>query len=91
MDRLKVCEAADLAPDTYEGEYFQPSVKVYKEEDVDHHTRATDEVIRVLVEALSNMVQMAKGCNWDKYTTGRQILLSDAEKALAQARKHLDE
>ena len=32
---MKIYEAADLAPDTYAGEYFQPSVKVYKKEDVD--------------------------------------------------------
>ena len=26
---MKIYEAADLAPDTYEGEYFQPSRETY--------------------------------------------------------------
>lgn len=39
MVKLRAYEAADLAPDTYEGEYFQPSVKVYKKDDADEEIK----------------------------------------------------
>lgn len=42
---------------------------------------------RELREALQNLVSFAKACNWDKYTTGRQILIRDAEQALAKRRE----
>lgn len=38
-----------------------------------------------LLEALRNIVSMSRAANWDKATTGRQLLLDDAEKAIAKA------
>lgn len=51
-----VYEAADLAPDTYEGEYFQPSVKVYKKNDVDEEIKKKDELLKEMAEALDDLV-----------------------------------
>lgn len=51
---MKHYEAADLAPDTYMGEYFQPSVKVYKKDDA-------DEVIANLVGALEKLALLGNG------------------------------
>ena len=53
---MKIYEAADLAPDTYAGEYFQPSVKVYKKEDVDEEIIKKGELLKEVVEALGDLV-----------------------------------
>ena len=54
---MKIYEAADLAPDTYEGEYFQPSVKVYKKNDVDEEIKKKDELLKEMAEALDKSVR----------------------------------
>lgn len=54
------------------------------------HMAATDMLeseVAELREALSNLVSFAKACNWDKYTTGRQILIRDAERALKMSER----
>ena len=38
-----------------------------------------------LLEALKNMVNVAKGLKWKEATTGRQIILQDAEQAIKKA------
>ena len=38
-----------------------------------------------LLEALKNMVNVAKGLKWEEATTGRQIILQDAEQAIKKA------
>lgn len=53
---MKIYEAADLAPDTYAGEYFQPSVKVYKKEDVDEEIIKKGELLKEMAEALDDLV-----------------------------------
>ena len=53
---MKIYEAADLAPDTYAGEYFQPSVKVYKKEDVDEEIIKKGELLKEVAEALGDLV-----------------------------------
>lgn len=53
---MKIYEAADLAPDTYVGEYFQPSVKVYKKEDVDEEIIKKGELLKEMAEALDDLV-----------------------------------
>ena len=49
---MKIYEAADLAPDTYEGEYFQPSVEVYKKNDVDEEIKKKDELLKEMARAI---------------------------------------
>ena len=49
---MKIYEAADLSTDIYEGEYFQPSVKVYKKNDVDEEIKKKDELLKEMAEAL---------------------------------------
>ena len=56
MVKLRAYEAADLAPDTYEGEYFQPSVKVYKKDDADEEIKKKDELLKEMAEALEEIV-----------------------------------
>ena len=38
-----------------------------------------------LLSALRNIVSMAEAAHWDKATTGRQLLLDDAKKAILKA------
>ena len=55
---LKPYEAADLAPDTYIGEYFQPSVKVYKKADVDEELENKNMMLEELARALGKAIQL---------------------------------
>ena len=57
MVKLRAYEAADLAPDTYEGEYFQPSVKVYKKDDADEEIKKKDELLKEMAKALEEVVR----------------------------------
>ena len=54
---MKIYEAADLAPDAYAGEYFQPSVKVYKKEDVDEEIIKKGELLKEMAEALDKSIR----------------------------------
>ncbi len=58
---MKIYEAADLAPDIYEGEYFQPSVKVYKKNDVDEEIKKKDELLKEMAEALEDINEYING------------------------------
>ena len=57
MVKLRAYEAADLAPDTYEGEYFQPSVKVYEKDDADEEIKKKDELLKEMAKALEEVVR----------------------------------
>ena len=60
-----VYEAADLAPDTYIGEYFQPSVKVYKKNDADEEIKKKDELLKEMAEYLHDLLTKVAWYGYD--------------------------
>ena len=70
-----VYEAADLAPDTYIGEYFQPSVKVYKKNDADEEIKKKDELLKEMAEALDGLLYRTDGITFqEKWDVGARVL-----------------
>ncbi len=82
-----VYEAADLAPDTYIGEYFQPSVKVYKKNDADEEIKKKDELLKEMAEALDGLLYRTDGITFqEKWDVGARVLQKYREQEATNAK-----
>ena len=86
---MKIYEAADLAPDTYEGEYFQPSVEVYKKNDVDEGIKKKDELLKEMAEALSQITEEVKKHAYNPSLEHMGPWVMDSENALQKYREQV--